>query len=364
MAPKSKGEQRYLAFAAGHDTGFIKALPGAVREGFEYFGCDEYVKAGGRKHGVKTMLFGNGFGHFKGMVGVLAKYMGSIFGGREACFTALEPYLGEIKEKGRIENSGSLVESYPNRDVWDDIVAYGRKTWGVTLGFTELPEKLIFQDKAVLFPYALVLIQEMDKKKIDQAPDLAAGDEVQRVYSSLGLAVNDIARFLREKYGVKCQSNHPLGGLVDTSPLAGKAGLGWQGKNGLLITPDFGQRVRIAPIFIENRIFETTDNTEHRWIEDFCQTCGKCQRACPAGAILDERKESIPGVPGIGWTRTCIDRDKCFPQFAKTLGCSICVKVCPFSMGNGAYSKIKGAHQKKKCGKNQSARSDTIKQKR
>ncbi|MCG8569293.1 MAG: [Fe-S]-binding protein, partial [Spirochaetes bacterium] len=238
--------------------------------------------------------------------------------------------------------------SFPNNAIWHDLKQYANDKWQLIIGFTELPEELIFKNKAVLFKYALVFIQEMDKKKIDLAPHIGAGDEVQRVYGTLGVAVNDIAGWLKKKYQIKCQSNHPLGGLVNTSPLAGKAGLGWVGCNGLLITPEFGPRHRIAPVFIEQKFFEFTDNLEHQWLEEFCQTCHKCYQKCPASAIYEEKLNKKNHIPVIGHTRTCIDRDKCYPQFSRTLGCSICMKVCPFSQGKDVYMKLKKLTEKKK----------------
>jgi epoxyqueuosine reductase QueG len=110
---------------------------------------------------------------------------------------------------------------------------------------------------------------------------------------------------------------------------------------GCLITPEFGPRQRLAPIFIEGKIFEYTDNNEHDWIENYCKKCRNCQKNCPTEAIYDERTISIKEIPGIGATKTCINRDKCFPYFSKTLGCSICIKVCPFSNGPKTYLALK-----------------------
>ena len=111
--------------------------------------------------------------------------------------------------------------------------------------------------------------------------------------------------------------------------------------NGILITPEFGPRQRIAPIFIEGQIFKYTDSNKHFWIEEYCKICRICQRECPVDAILDEKIISVENVPGIGSMRSCIDREKCFPYFGKTLGCSICIKVCPFSNGKNSYEKLK-----------------------
>jgi len=260
----------------------------------------------------------------------------------------LEPYLQSLEQNGKILNETKLISTYPNNELWTQLQEYAWNTWRVNVGFTELPRQLIFKGKAVLFPYAIVCIQEMSKVKISMAPKIEAGGEAARVYGTLGLAVNDIARWLRFNHKINCQSIHPHGGFVNNPPLASKAGMGWQGRNGLLITPEYGQRQRIAPILIEERLFEFNDNTDHRWIEEYCKLCGKCKKACPTHAIYDEKITIIDNVPGIGSVRTCVDLAKCRPYFNKTLGCSVCVKTCPFSQGAGVYDKLKHVVDKKK----------------
>lgn len=187
----------------------------------------------------------------------------------------------------------------------------------------------------------------MRKNKIDKAPLAPAGGEAIRVYARLGNAVNGIARWLRKR-GIRCQPQHPMGGLTMTPPLAAKAGLGWQGKQGLLITPEFGVRQRIAPIFIESSIFDFTDSLEHQWVEEYCGICGLCAKRCPGNAILDERLVIVSDVEGIGQISKCTDMMKCFEQFDLFYGCSVCVKVCPFSQGPGSYERIKSNFEERK----------------
>lgn len=227
--------------------------------------------------------------------------------------------------------------------LWDDLNSYVNEKWDdVRIGFTELPQKMIFRGWFTLFPYALVVIQEMKKDRVELAPAPPAQQEVRRVYASLGLVVNDIARWLRQ-HGVRCQSNHPMGGLVNTPSLAAKAGLGWQGRSGILVTPEFGPRVRLAPVFIEHRIFEFTDNHDHDWIEKHCNTCRQCEKECSGQAIYSEKVINVDDVPGVGAIRTCIDMTKCLEPFRQTMGCMVCIKVCPFSQGDGAYARLKAA---------------------
>jgi len=130
--------------------------------------------------------------------------------------------------------------------------------------------------------------------------------------------------------------------LVSYVPLAGKAGLLLQGMNGLLITSEFGQRQRIAPIYIEHQIFTFTDKDPEQffWIEKYCESCKRCQRECPPDAIQETKKIYNNQIETIGRLARCLDPIKCHPQFSKFEGCSICVKVCPFSKGNGIYRII------------------------
>ena len=91
---------------------------------------------------------------------------------------------------------------------------------------------------------------------------------------------------------------------------------------------------------IEHKYFEFTDSNEHKWIEKFCKTCHRCQIECPTKAIYQEKKVTYDNIPVIDKMSTCIDREKCFTYFVKTLGCSICIKVCPFSIGPEVYDKL------------------------
>ncbi|MFX1556471.1 MAG: hypothetical protein ACFFC9_04390 [Promethearchaeota archaeon] len=313
----------------------IGSHPNSQQEGFEYF-FQEFKASSMRQIRGRRGIFK--------FIRVFAKYGRKIMRGMKKSYRDLEPYLLELEQKGIYGTNSKiqeLLKSYPNNNLWLELQDYAKDEWNIIkIGFTELPTELIFRNKMVLFRYALVFMQEMRKDKIDKAPKIKAGDETMRVYAELGKAVADIADWLRSK-GIRSQAVHPLRGLVCTPPLAGKAGMGGQGMFGCLITPEFGPRLRLAPIFIEGKLFEYTDNDEHVWIEKYCKTCRICQKECPADAILDEKVISVENIPGIGALRTCIVRDKCFPYFAKTLGCSICVKVCPFSNGKETYEKLK-----------------------
>jgi ferredoxin len=348
----SKQEKKYLDHLKKHTDKVFLAKDDAPLEGFEYFASDAYRKKTGKAGNLFTDKFrAIPTKDIPRLLKIMVKNIKGIFYARKKSFTDVSGYLTELETTDQVNGDhDKYLDSYPNSEIWQVLSQYAWENWGVKFGFTEVPRELIFKNKAILFKYALVAIQEMDKEKINTAPKLDAGEEVLAVYNSLGLAVVDIACWLRKTYGIRCQANHPLGGLVSTVPLAVKAGMGWCGSNGLLITPEYGQRQRIAPIFIDAPIFKFTDSDKHKWIEDYCSICRRCEKACPTGAILMQNVYHIETIEGNGPARTSIDREKCYPYFNETLGCSICVKVCPFSRANGTYERLKAVTEKRKLG--------------
>jgi epoxyqueuosine reductase QueG len=159
---------------------------------------------------------------------------------------------------------------------------------------------------------------------------------VHETYNQLGQVSNKIADWLRAR-GYAAHAGHPLGGMALYPPMAQAAGLGWRGISGLVITPKFGPRVRLAAVFTEIENLPIYEGHEHAWVLDFCQTCKRCVRECPPEAFYDE-----PIVHENGLT-TVLDNAKCFPYFAKFHGCSLCIKVCPFSYAD--YDKLKAKHK-------------------
>lgn len=130
--------------------------------------------------------------------------------------------------------------------------------------------------------------------------------------------------FRENNYGA--QAGPSLGGVANYVVLARNAGLGWIGRLGLLITPEFGPRQRLSIIAtsIENLPFNPDNKNPHSWIEDFCQKCEECIKGCPGNAILEH---SIIKDTG----HTHIDNSKCFPHFYKDNACTVCIKKCYFS---------------------------------
>ncbi len=92
------------------------------------------------------------------------------------------------------------------------------------------------------------------------------------------------------------------------------AGLGKLGWHSLLITPDFGSRVRLSCCLTEATLEPTNTNMT---IE--CDSCGICLKNCPAGALAEPK----PGE------QYAINKFACSSFRNASGGCAECMRVCP-----------------------------------
>lgn len=231
-----------------------------------------------------------------------------------------------------LDNNPELNNKIASKSFLKKLKEYAFSLGCSDIGFTKVPPEYIFKNKKILFDKAIVLTLEMKRDKIKQAPNINAGKEVWRTYAELGKLVNKIAEFLRNE-GFNAQPGPAIGGEVNYPLLAQKAGLGFIGKNGLLISKDNGPSQRIAVVYTDIENLQYTDTEEYNWILDFCENCNRCVRKCPANAIFKNTKVFEDG------SRQHIDYKKCAVPFSDNMGCSICIKECVLFKNN--YGKVK-----------------------
>ena len=188
-------------------------------------------------------------------------------------------------------------------------------------------------------PNAIILTLEMDKEKVNKAPSKETFNMIHDTYHRLNIITIKLSSYLRQ-HGFSAQPSPATNGIAHYPPMAENAGIGCRGWHGLLITPEFGPRQRIAMVVtsIDNLPFSNTN--EHLWIREFCEKCHKCVRSCPVQAIPNEFELSELGY------QKHLNSLKCVDFFSQNYGCSICVKSCIFS--NSDYEKIKKSFEKTK----------------
>jgi epoxyqueuosine reductase QueG len=115
-----------------------------------------------------------------------------------------------------------------------------------------------------------------------------------------------------------------MAGPVLLVPAAISCGLGELGKHGSIINRQLGSSFRLACVLTDVPLVADVKDTFGA--DDFCLHCRVCSDACPPDAIFDE-KQTVRGE-----TKWYVDFDKCLPYFNETMGCGICVAVCPWSL--------------------------------
>lgn len=185
-------------------------------------------------------------------------------------------------------------------------------------------------------PYVIVTAAPMDQGLIRTVPSALSGAATGLGYSYETIAVITLAQFIRN-LGYRAFAS--LNDSALSIPLGLQAGLGEAGRNGSLISEEYGPRFRIGKIFTDVPL--VVDSPKHLGVTQFCNICDRCAKACPPKAIpFDEpstnthSKSNIRGVKK--WTTVA---EKCFRFWTnQNTDCIICVRVCPY---NRDYSKLR-----------------------
>lgn len=188
--------------------------------------------------------------------------------------------------------------------------ALGMEYGSETMNLVKHPSKYKGQVKTgeLLAPHVNQLVKEIDQCNYDLARRLKRMGYRSLVLPSRGLPFR------------------PDGTMaaISFAHVAEAAGMGTIGTHSLLITPEFGTRVRLACLLTEAPV-PTTRRVDP---VDDCTHCLDCVKVCPIGAI------SSPG-PG---KRYEIDGMACKFYRDRFDNCGLCQKVCSYATGHSEVS--------------------------
>jgi len=155
-------------------------------------------------------------------------------------------------------------------------------------------------------------------------------------------AVREAAGLVRDRFGLNPDDCR---GYVDTGPvmergLAARSGMGWLGKNGMLVSRHHGNWLFLAALLVRARIEADTPLAGGRDLRGgapssgrYCGSCVRCIQACPTDAIRE---------PGLVESERCISYQTIenkgnIPRRyraavgSRIFGCDICLDVCPWN---------------------------------
>lgn len=206
----------------------------------------------------------------------------------------------------------------------------------LTVGSEEISE-----EKLSAYSVGISIAIPLPKHLIEELKE-APNEEYYNLYHSLNQKLNEIVlageEFLKGKgYRAYAQTTDRVkadDGFISPLPhktVATRAGLGWIGKNCLLVTKEFGPAMRISSLLTDAPLECSEAITESQ-----CGTCELCVKACPAQVLRGTLWKA-------GMDRSeLVDAQKCFDKQVEIMKektgieadlCGKCFAVCKYTQG-------------------------------
>ena len=196
----------------------------------------------------------------------------------------------------------------------------------------ERPIEFDFDCKSVV-----VLIHEMDYQAMKTAGGQAEVGATMMGYARMATQSQRTATFLRH---LGYHTYHCGNNVSPSVAEAIRAGLGEGGRNSILITKEFGPRVRISKVYTDLEC--EYDKPTSFGVTEFCEVCQVCTDNCPSGAISsmsinDPENKPVNRCSQAGVKKYYLNAQKCYYQW-NVMGpnygpndCGICITVCPYN---------------------------------
>jgi epoxyqueuosine reductase len=199
-------------------------------------------------------------------------------------------------------------------------------------------------------PNVIVIGEPMDMPLTATVPSALSGTATGLGYTYDSVVLLTLTQYIRN-LGYRAVASMNDSALA--IPLAVQAGFGEVGRHSLLITEEYGPRLRLGKIFTDLPL--TIDQPKKFGVEEFCNICQRCSAACPPKAILRDAPSrtahSVSNLRGVRkWTTIA---EKCFRFWAgQNSDCSICIRVCPYNRDfskwyNRVWRKLAGTRLRK-----------------
>ncbi|WP_019849104.1 reductive dehalogenase [Desulfitobacterium sp. PCE1] len=237
---------------------------------------------------------------------------------QKATFTDLKEASLIVKDAARFLGASLVgIAEYDQKWVYS--------TWYDFSTKESIPAEFPFPVKSVI-----VIAVDTDYRGCLTSPSLISSAATGLGYSKMAETARKMATFIR----MLGYNAIPSGNDTAISiPLAIQAGLGELGRNGMLITPEYGPRVRLLKVLTDMPL--QPDKPITFGVSQFCMKCKKCAYSCPTGAIpLDSKPtmygDSMSNCDGV--LKWYTDPERCYKFWALNgAECSNCIACCPYN---------------------------------
>ncbi len=187
----------------------------------------------------------------------------------------------------------------------------------------QMPE-LLFKDTKTIFCF----LWSYNDENITEGHPFKIASYAQRkdYHYVIKQKLNNIISILQTQF-----NDFSARAFVDSAPIkeiewAIRCGLGWRGKNSLLVNKQFGNKVFIGEILCNYTSDYYKEDNKNK--KDYCGSCNKCLNSCPNKAILPNR--NIDANLCISYQT--IENKESIPENINLnnyiYGCDICLNAC------------------------------------
>lgn len=247
--------------------------------------------------------------------------------------------LTQVREKAEKIITRKIGPKFPQRqentaEKWTELVKkVGLNNNGDVIGITRMRPEWVIETFEVPYKTVIMAGVSMNFDNLKRAPGRYSAMEVARQYGRAHKVTNAMATWIHEQgwNAVSYGGSNEVPMLL--IPPALECGLGELGKHGSIINRIYGSAFRLGAVVTDMPLI--TDKADEFGADEFCLICKACENACPPEAI-SPAKQLVRGV-----NKWYVDFDKCLPYFNESIGCGICLAVCPWSRPGVADKLIK-----------------------
>lgn len=207
------------------------------------------------------------------------------------------------------------------QELFDYLIEQG----ATDVGFSEVEED-------IGFGYAVSIVYKLSSavvRTITNKPTMPYFQHYRTVNAFLDMLALKTVRFLENKgyeaFPVAAsQSTGEFCGYFPHKTACVRAGLGYIGRSGLLITPKYGSAVRLATVLTDMPL-----SPQRERIPFLCGDCFACVNACPIGAISG--RQPTVNRDDFFDAKKCSQNMKNYKDIGRGAVCGVCMRVCPKS---------------------------------
>lgn len=230
-----------------------------------------------------------------------------------------------------------MAASERNENIVDQVISIARSYGIAKVGFTPLDEipvhgEVLVQGQGMM--HAISLVWEIPPPAAYERSEVDGFyDRMVEGRSIMDEAANAIAKQLRELAyralsitSVFTMDRETILGQISHKAVAHQAGMGWIGRSQLLVTPEYGPRVRLCTVLTDAELDHGAKPMKNR-----CGTCRSCIDGCPLNALkFKEFDDHTKDRAAVFDHLTCHRQEEAWLKSSPPKFCARCVSNCPW----------------------------------